>query len=151
MQSNQLKPFGRFGAGEEDSDLTSLLDPVLSLMGLLAVMVVLLPTFHQIGSRLTEAQGEPLARMSEEAVVLRFAKENELHWNDEPIDFAQLEVRVAEHSNALNQSDSAEGRAAPTVLLAGEESASYGLSLKIRSLLGKHGVPVKELSRAGKE
>jgi len=162
----------RFPNTDDELELTNFSDPPYVLVALLAAMVAVAPpALREMQSRLTEADGEQAACGRESAVVLSFSGDREIRWEDELVSLEQLERKVEALAAAPcpDDADKATGIdppqlgeavtqnrfasrgqrscEAPAVFLAGHEGAPYGLSLKIRSILGKHGIKVKELAR----
>ncbi len=102
------------------------------------------PPLVVLASHLTEMQGQSLGAGQRPGAVISFGgdKRGQLHWNTEPISLEQLAPRLdvlkKTHPEAV-------------IFLAGDKDASYGLSLKIRTILSHYAVKVKELSHQVKE
>lgn len=124
--------------GDDEVDLTNLVDPMVMLCGLL---MILMPTVSNLQIRqaeLAETGGEPADVSVSELPRLEFMADGRMTWNDEPLTQPQLVQRL----QLLPQKSK--------VLLGGDHRATYGQGLKIRSELQTHGVEVLELVKPAK-
>ena len=119
---------------DDEPDLTNLIDPLVLLCGLLMILMPQLNELRTRETQLTPADGSPLQQSSEQTPLLTLQQDGSLSWSDEPLSQSQLIDRI----NQLPPQS--------RLLLAGDARASYGDSLKLRSLLQDHGVQVLELT-----
>lgn len=134
-----MNTYRRLMAVDDDSDdevdLTNLVDPMVMLCGLL---MILMPTVSQLQVRqaeLAETGGKPADIAVSKLPRLEFMADGQMTWNEEPVTQPQLAERLKQLP--------ADSR----VLLGGDQRATYGQGLKIRSELQNHGIEVLELVR----
>jgi len=120
---------------DSEIDLTNLLDLMVILTA--ALMLTISP-ISALSTRLPEVNSNKSGLNPQSTILISFSKSESLRWNNEPITWSELEKKVQKYSHKTD---------CPEVLLAGDSDASYGLSVRLRALLGKFGLKVKELAR----
>ena len=120
-------------------DLTNMID---LLMVVCACLMILLPAYTTVTTDLAEVKATGARDDLRGLPVIRFAPDATLTWDDAPLGWEALDERVKGFKEA--HPDSA-------LVVAGDETAPYGLSLKLRAQIGKHGVCTRELAKRGEE
>jgi len=125
--------------GEEDQvDLTNLIDLMVVIC---AVLMICLPAYSTIASQIAHQQSVKPTKTEAPPLIVAFSADEELQCNDEKVTWNQL----AEKLRTL-------GKTKPCkVLVAGDEGASYGFSLRLRAMIMKQGMEVSELTKFGKD
>lgn len=136
MLSNDIR---RELFGEEDQvDLTNLIDLMVVIC---AVLMICLPAYSTIATQLARQGHVGPANAEAPPIIVGFNAGEELRWNDEEVTWNQLEERLRNLP-----------RERPCkVLVAGDEGASYGFSIRLRAMLAKQGLEVNELTKFGKD
>lgn len=123
---------------EDEPDVTPLVDTFSTLV---AVLMVLMPTYTAISTRLVEVEGRS-GVPSNQAIVLSFDRTGDLTWDQSPVTWEELKGRL----RTLRK-----GEPDREVVVAGDPEAPYRLSLRLRALVSRQGIQVKELAKPGKD
>lgn len=136
MLSNDIR---RELFGEEDQvDLTNLIDLMVVIC---AVLMICLPAYSTIATQLARQGHVRPANAEEPPITVSFSADEQLRWNEEDVTWSQLEERL----RSLPRERPCK------VLVAGDEGASYGFSIRLRAMIAKQGVEVNELTKFGKD
>jgi biopolymer transport protein ExbD len=125
-----------FGGGLDDNDdgvmneinMTPLVDVMLVLLIIFIIAVPVLT--HTVKVDLPRASNQP-DETRPETVTLSVTEGGKLHWNNEPIDEAQLELRLAEVAGRKPQ---------PEVHIRGDRSVDYEHVIKAMAAAQRAGV-----------
>lgn len=119
--------------GDDDVDLTNLVDPMVMLCGLLMILMPTISNLQVRQAELAETGGKPADVAISDLPRLEFMADGRMTWNDEPLSDSQLTERVQQLPPKSQ------------VLLGGDHRATYGQGLRIRSELQNHDIEVLEL------
>ena len=124
---------------EDEVDLTNLIDLMVVIC---AVLMVTLPAYSALATQLTKQSCSAQSAPTDPPVVMRFSDNEALTWNDDKVSWDQAVRRV----QALKDSEKN-----TSVLIIGDERASYGFSVRLRAMIASQGVEVNELNEYRKE
>jgi biopolymer transport protein ExbD len=125
--------------GDEDMDLTNLID-LFSM--LCALFMMLVSPLAVLSSSLAEAGGDAAAGNEMPAVVIRLSESADLTLNDELIEMDALAPRLQEMRQAAPVT---------AVLLAIHKDARYEPSRQVRAIVNGLGIRCDEVSRLPQE